>query len=200
MLRKSISYLLSLALVGAATIAALEAAAPPARASVAPQLTRYPYLTDVVLDAATVNWATDRSATSGSLTYGRVGSEPCTAHKVTASKTAITDKSTAEFQWKAKLSGLQPNTRYCYRILLGATERGLGGCVIASIDQAGLRSALQVPEHLEILLVVALGKPSETVLLESGSPDERPYWRDGRDVHHVPKRRLADLRIELPGF
>lgn len=85
-------------------------------------------------------------------------------------------------------------------ILLGATERGLGGCMLGSIDQAGLRAALGVPEHLEILLVVALGKPGETVVLEDGRPDECPYWRDADGVHHVPKRPLAEVRPELPGF
>jgi nitroreductase len=85
-------------------------------------------------------------------------------------------------------------------ILLGATERGLGGCMIGSIDHAALRKTLNLPDYLEILLVLALGKPSETVVLEDGSPDDRPYWRDASDVHHVPKRPLAELRIELPGF
>ena len=85
-------------------------------------------------------------------------------------------------------------------MLLGAAERGLGGCMIASIDQPGIRAALDLPDHLEVLLVVALGSPSETVVLEDGSPDERPYWRDADDVHHVPKRPLAEVRIELPGF
>ena len=85
-------------------------------------------------------------------------------------------------------------------ILLGATERGLGGCMIASIDQTGLRAAFGLPDHLEILMVVALGKPAETVVLEDGSPDSRPYWRDADNVHHVPKRPLAEFRFELPGF
>ncbi len=85
-------------------------------------------------------------------------------------------------------------------ILLGAAERGLGGCMIASIDHAGLRAALGVPDPLETLMVVALGKPGETVVLEDGSPDERPYWRDADNVHHVPKRPLAELRLKLPGF
>lgn len=85
-------------------------------------------------------------------------------------------------------------------ILLAATERGLGGCMIASIDQGGLRSDLGVPSHLEILMVIALGRPAETVVLEDGSPDARPYWRDTDDVHHVPKRLLSELRVRLPGF
>ena len=35
------------------------------------QLKRYPYLTDVVGSFATINWATDRSATTGSVKWGR---------------------------------------------------------------------------------------------------------------------------------
>ena len=83
---------------------------------------------------------------------------------------------------------------------MGATERGLGACMIASIERTELAKVLDVPEYLEILMVVALGKPGETVVLEDGSPDERPYWRDADSVHHVPKRELSELRIELPGF
>ncbi len=79
-------------------------------------------------------------------------------------------------------------------MLLAATEQGLGGCMLGSIDYAGLRDALDIPEHLKILLVVALGKPGETVVLEDGTPpDESPYWRDADGVHHVPKRSLAEV-------
>ncbi|NLX57216.1 MAG: nitroreductase family protein [Planctomycetaceae bacterium] len=85
-------------------------------------------------------------------------------------------------------------------ILLGAAERELGGCMIASIDHAGLRSALGLPEHLAVLLVVALGRPGERVVLEEGRPEPRPYWRDDHDVHHVPKRALSELRWTVPEF
>ncbi|MFW6170945.1 MAG: nitroreductase family protein [Planctomycetota bacterium] len=85
-------------------------------------------------------------------------------------------------------------------IQMGAAERGLGACMVGSIDRAALNSDLRLPDFLEIQLVIALGKPSETVVLEEGSPDERPYWRDAKSVHHVPKRSLSELRVELPGF
>jgi nitroreductase len=85
-----------------------------------------------------------------------------------------------------------------HTILLGATERGLGGCIIASIDQVGLHAVLRLPDHLEILMVVALGQPAETVVLQDGRPDERAYWRDANDVHHVPKRLISELRVEPP--
>ena len=79
-------------------------------------------------------------------------------------------------------------------IMLAAVEQGLGGCIIASIDRDGLSRKLNLPTYLEILLVLALGKPNETVVLEEGkSPDQVPYWRDSAGVHHVSKRPLEEL-------
>ena len=81
-------------------------------------------------------------------------------------------------------------------ILLGATERGLGGCMIASIEKEGLRSALDIPPRYEILLVLALGRPKETAVIEMLGPDgDIRYWRDDEGIHHVPKRRLDDIIV-----
>ncbi len=79
-------------------------------------------------------------------------------------------------------------------IMLGATERGLGGCMIASIQKQALREALDIPPRYEILLVLALGKPKETVVIEPVGPDgDIKYWRDDQGVHHVPKRSLDEI-------
>lgn len=82
----------------------------------------------------------------------------------------------------------------CQSMLLGAVERGLGGCIIGSINREGLRSDLEIDQRLQILLVLALGKPKETVQLEyiEAGGDIR-YWRDEDDVHHVPKRPLREI-------
>ncbi len=81
-------------------------------------------------------------------------------------------------------------------ILLGATEKGLGGCMIANMNREGLRKALEIPQRYEILLVLALGKPGESVVIETMSPDGNTrYWRDSEGVHHVPKRALDDMII-----
>ena len=78
-------------------------------------------------------------------------------------------------------------------ILLGASEKGLGGCRIASISP-GLRNVLYLDDHLQILLVIALGRPVETVFLEEGKlTDDIKYWRDADGVHHVPKRSLQEI-------
>jgi len=81
-------------------------------------------------------------------------------------------------------------------ILLGATERGLGGCIMAGIKQDGLRQALEIAPRYEIMLAVALGKPGEKVVIdELGADGDIKYWRDSNSVHHVPKRSLDDIII-----
>ncbi len=81
-------------------------------------------------------------------------------------------------------------------ILLGAVEKGLGGVMLGSAKKAELSQSLNIPPRYEILLVIALGKPKETVVLETVKPDgDCKYWRDGEGVHHVPKRKLDDIII-----
>jgi nitroreductase len=82
-------------------------------------------------------------------------------------------------------------------ILLGAVEKGLGGCIIASIKRDELRDILSIPDRFEILLVIALGVPKEEVKLEPIGPDGSiEYWRDKDEIHHVPKRTLDEIILE----
>jgi nitroreductase len=79
-------------------------------------------------------------------------------------------------------------------ILLGAVEKGLGGCILGSVQRTNVRNLLGIPEPYEIEFIVALGAPLETVVIEEIGPDgDVKYWRDNQAVHHVPKRRLEDL-------
>jgi nitroreductase len=78
-------------------------------------------------------------------------------------------------------------------ILLGAAEKGLAGCMIGAINREGLRKALDIPDRFDILLVLALGKPKETVVVEAMSEGQVQYWRDENQVHHVPKRSLEEI-------
>jgi nitroreductase len=80
-------------------------------------------------------------------------------------------------------------------ILLGAAEKGLGGCTIASIDKEKMRDLLDISENFDILLTLALGKPKETVKIEAMENGEIKYWRDDQQIHHVPKRSLKDIII-----
>lgn len=86
----------------------------------------------------------------------------------------------------------------CQNMLLGAVEKGFGGCMVGSINRDSLREALNIPSEYKILLVVALGKPSEKVVIEeAGEDSDLKYWRDENDVHHIPKRSLNDVILKL---
>lgn len=81
-------------------------------------------------------------------------------------------------------------------MLLAAAEKGLGGCMIGSFSAKGLRDTLNLKENIKPMLVVAVGKPAETVVLEEVEAGESvKYYRDENDVHHVPKRKLEDVVI-----
>lgn len=81
-------------------------------------------------------------------------------------------------------------------ILLAATEMGLGGIMIGNYNPDKVREALELPETLRPMLIVAIGKPDEEIVLTEIGPDgSLNYYRDENDVHYVPKRRLEDLLI-----
>jgi len=81
-------------------------------------------------------------------------------------------------------------------IMLGAAEQELGGCIIASIKRDRLMQALKLPNYFRLLLVLALGKPAEQVVIDPLGPDGSiQYWRDETGVHHVPKRPLNELIV-----
>ena len=82
-------------------------------------------------------------------------------------------------------------------IMLGATEAGIGGCIIQSIKHSELRQELKLPHQYEILLVLALGKPVEDVIIEEIKNGDVKYWRDKEKRHHVPKRSLDELILKL---
>lgn len=83
-------------------------------------------------------------------------------------------------------------------MMLGAVEKGYGGCILASVDREGLRKSLNIPPAFEIELVLALGKPKEKVVIDPVAGDGNTrYWRDAGQVHHVPKRNLTDLILDL---
>lgn len=88
-------------------------------------------------------------------------------------------------------------------MLLGAREKGLAGCMIGAVNRRKLRRILNIPPKYKILLVLAIGKPKERVKVEvvdSDSPlstvNNIKYWRDGKGVHHVPKRKLSDIILD----
>ncbi len=81
-------------------------------------------------------------------------------------------------------------------VLLGAVEKGLGGCMIASVKREQLQRELAIPDNYNILLVIALGRPKEEVVIEPVGPSgDTTYRRDAAGVHYVPKRSLEDIIV-----
>ncbi len=84
-----------------------------------------------------------------------------------------------------------------HSIMLGATEAGLGACIIASIKRDELRNELGIPDQYEILLVVAIGEPVENIVVDEIKNDDVKYWRDDEKNHHVPKRTLKEIILKF---
>ena len=83
-------------------------------------------------------------------------------------------------------------------ILLGATASGIGGCILASLDRQKIRELLMIPDTYAILMVIALGKPVETIVIDQIlENDSVRYYRDAYGIHHVPKRILADVLLKF---
>lgn len=80
-------------------------------------------------------------------------------------------------------------------IYLRAAELGISGCMLGSFNRDKLISALSLPENIEPLLVIALGKADETRKTVPAKDGQTRYFRkDG--IHYVPKRELCDIIIE----
>ena len=86
---------------------------------------------------------------------------------------------------------------FAQSILLGAVEKELAGCIIASVSRAKLQQELNIPDYFKIIQVIALGKAKETIVLEDMKDDDFKYWRDNKCVHHVPKRSLNELIVKI---
>ena len=79
-------------------------------------------------------------------------------------------------------------------LLLAAAENGLGGCMIGNYVPDEVKAALDLPDNMVPVLIIALGKPAEKIVItEVGEDGDVNYYRDENDVHYVPKRKLEDI-------
>jgi len=69
--------------------------------------------------------------------------------------------------------------------------------MVGNIDKDGLRKALDIPAHFDILLVLALGKPKEEMVIETvGADGSLQQWWDNKRSRHVLKRPLDDIIVD----
>ena len=120
------------------------------------------------------------------LTLPHPGKEP-TAFIVICQDTSI-DANLSRFQRDV---GIVAQT-----MLLTAVEMGLGGCMIGNFNAGSVHDILRLKEEVRPLLIVAIGKPDEDVILTEVEDGKTGYYRDEQDRHYVPKRKLEDLVIE----
>lgn len=84
----------------------------------------------------------------------------------------------------------------CQSILLGAVEKGLGGCMLGAIDREKIKNILNISEQFNIELMISLGKPNQNIIIDEIDKDgDIKYWVDKDGNHHVPKRKLEDIII-----
>lgn len=81
-------------------------------------------------------------------------------------------------------------------ITLAAVEDGLGGCMIGNFTPDEVKETLNLAENLTPMLIIALGKPAEEIVIkEIENGESTKYYRDENDIHYVPKRKLKDILI-----
>ena len=98
---------------------------------------------------------------------------------------------------EAELGGNRRDTGYdvgmaAENMILVALEQGIGSCAITSFKQGKLRQVLNIPDKYEVAMVLALGFPDESPVLEVAT-DSIKRWVDSDGVRHIPKRELKDI-------
>ena len=78
-------------------------------------------------------------------------------------------------------------------IILEAYEEGIASCWIGSIKKEKLRDILNISGKYDIDSVIALGYPMEKSVAEDMTDDSIRYYKDEKNVVHVPKRAVEDI-------
>jgi nitroreductase len=98
---------------------------------------------------------------------------------------------------EAEMGAARTNTDYdvglaAENMVLVALEQGLGSCIMTSFDRDKLRQVLNIPAKYDIAMVLALGFPDESPVIEEAT-DSIERWVDDKGVRHIPKRKLEDI-------
>lgn len=80
-------------------------------------------------------------------------------------------------------------------IVLGAMDMGLGACMLGSFNKEKAAGIFALPENIKPRLVIALGRPKETVEIVDMKDGDVKYYRDGKEKHFVPKRPLSEIML-----
>ncbi len=79
---------------------------------------------------------------------------------------------------------------------LAAQSKGIGCCMHASFNPKECTEIFQVPEGMEIALILGLGIEKEhRVLAQMPEDGSFTYWRNEEGIHYVPKRSLSEVLL-----
>ena len=97
-------------------------------------------------------------------------------------------------------SDIAPQSQYdqgivAQTILLTAVSEGLGGCMFTSVKKEEMRTQLNLPKNLEPQTVIAIGKPTENIIITDVENNFVRYYRDEKGTHFVPKRSMKEIII-----
>ena len=86
----------------------------------------------------------------------------------------------------------------CQNIILKATELGFGGCLIGAFNKLDVSKTLDLDmDTYNPQILIALGKPTDKVILTKGNVNNLKYHRDiEENVHYVPKLPLETLILK----
>ena len=79
-------------------------------------------------------------------------------------------------------------------ILLGAEDMGLGCCWMGAINRGSISTILELPPHLSLLYVIAVGHPAEKSQECEYKKDQKYYYNEDK-VLQVPKLSVKDILI-----
>ncbi len=83
-------------------------------------------------------------------------------------------------------------------ILLAGYANNLGACWIAAADMDKIKKVLNLDEKYTVDSLIAIGYPDEKSVTED-LDTETKYWKDDKNITHVPKRPLEKILIIKDG-
>ncbi len=77
-------------------------------------------------------------------------------------------------------------------IVISAWDKGIGSCILGSIDREKIAEIISMPENLEINYAVALGYPMQESYAEDANGNVA-YYMDDEGTVRVPKRAVSEI-------
>lgn len=82
-------------------------------------------------------------------------------------------------------------------MMLEAVEMGLGTCWLGAIQRDKIKETLSLPEHLDVLYLLALGYPMQKSRMVEMKDGNVKYYESEDGTINVPKRSLDEIVMEL---